>query len=214
MPRHETITIKRYRGKDITPHIGEIARFRIEGFRAFPYLYEGSMTYEEKYLSCYGEEEHALLVCAYSDEKLCAVATSLPLACESEIVGEAPELFRASGFNPKDFYYFAEIIVSPAMRGHGIAKDIYQVRQEHARELGLTGLCLAVVQRPTNDPLKPKDYISPERIWIREGFEKTSMTFHYEWPTIQPDGTVRSQKNEMRFWIKSTKNGMSIQNES
>jgi GNAT superfamily N-acetyltransferase len=196
------ITVRSFKGSQIAPHIEQIARFRIEGFRSFPYLYEGSTAYEKKYLAGYEREPESLLVCAYNGAELCAVATSLPLCSGSDIVADAAGLFRTSGHRPEEFYYYSEIIVHPAVRGRGIARDIYRVREQHARSLGLPRLCLAVVQRSADHPLRPAGYVPPERIWQRDGFLPTDMTFTYQWPTIQADGSVRNDDNVMRYWIR------------
>lgn len=208
MHRSPDIVIKSFKGRDISPHVDAIARFRISGFRSFPYLYEGSPEYEKEYLACYEREPDALLVCAYADGVLCGVATSLPLCSGSDIVAGAESLFRTHGRRPESFYYYAEIIVDPVMRGHGIARKIYAVRERHAHSLGLPNLCLAVVQREENHPLRPKTYVSPERIWKREGFVRTDMTFTYEWPTIQPDGNVAEENHLMRFWVRDSVDGI------
>jgi len=189
-------------GPAIAPFVREMAEFRIRGFRAFPYLYEGTTAYEEKYLQGYVKEPRALLVRVLDGEQVIAVATSTPLASSADIVAEAPQRFAAAGHDPKSFYYYAEILVNPAYRGRGVARRVYEERERHARAWGYRHLCLAVVERPEGHPLKPKDYAPPERIWIRDGFEKSAIRFAYEWPTIQPDGTIVEQQNPMVFWMK------------
>jgi GNAT superfamily N-acetyltransferase len=150
----------------------------------------------------YLEEPRSLLVRAQDDGKTVAVATACPLASASDIVAEAPPLFTAAGLDPAEFYYYAEILVDPAYRGRGIAKEIYRERERRARAWGYRRLCLAVVQRSPNHPLRPPDYQPPERIWIRDGFVKTDIRFAYRWPTIQSGGGVVEQDNLMAYWTK------------
>jgi GNAT superfamily N-acetyltransferase len=193
---------KTYNGSDIQSQVNDVATARIEGFRDYPYLYQGNLNYEKKYLSGYCQEPNALLICVYDNQYLAAVATSIPLDSPSDIVAGAPKLFRTFGEDPQEYYYFAEIIVRPEYRGAGIAKEIYKLRMHHAASLGLRGLCLAAVERSFDHPLRPKDYKLSQPVWQREGFIKTDMTFVYTWPTIQTDGTVSDQENIMRFWTK------------
>lgn len=47
--------IKIVHGTAVTPYIADLARLRIEVFRAFPYLYEGSEDYEVSYLATYAQ---------------------------------------------------------------------------------------------------------------------------------------------------------------
>lgn len=189
-------------GRDIAPHIAELAALRIRGFRDFPYLYEGSLDYERHYLEGYLAEPRATLIRVLDGDKLAAAATSTPLASSADIVAEAPELFAAAGHAPKDFYYYAEILVEKAYRGRGIAQLVYAERERLAQSWGYEHLCLAVVERDEHHPLRPADYQSPERIWRRDGFVKTDITFTYSWPTIHADGHVAEVDNPMRFWTK------------
>jgi GNAT superfamily N-acetyltransferase len=175
---------------------------RIEGFRDFPYLYEGNFAYEEKYLEGYAKEARALLIRVLDGEDLAAVATATPLASSADIVAEAPERFAALGHDPAEFYYYAEILVKKAYRGRGIAERIYRERERLAREWGYKHLCLAVVQRPEAHPLRPADYKSPERIWVRDGFVKTTIEIAFSWPTILAPGKVEDRENPMTFWMR------------
>ncbi len=197
-----TLHYKTFIGDQIRPHIEEIAAAGIEGFRSYPYLYVGSLDYERSYLEGYCQDPHALLICVLNNNKIAALATSLPLSSNSHIVAGGPSLFRTHGEDPLAFYYYAEIIVRPLYRRAGIAKEIYRLRKNHANSLGLRSLCLAVVERAKNHPLCPADHIISEPIWMRDGFSPTDMTFVYNWPTIQANGTVADQENVMRFWTK------------
>ncbi len=190
-------------GQEIIPYVKDVATMRIEGFREFPYLYEGNMAYEEKYLEGYAKEPRAMLIRVLEGDKLAAVATATPLDSSSDIVAEAPERFEARGHDPKTFYYYAEIIVKKAYRGRGIAEMIYREREHRARQWGYRNVCLAVVKRPDDHPLRPADYKSPERIFERDGFVKTSIEIVYNWPTILPNGKVEKKDNLMVFWSRS-----------
>jgi GNAT superfamily N-acetyltransferase len=189
-------------GAAVAPHLDALAALRIRGFRAFPYLYEGTVAYERRYLEAYLNEPRGMLIRVTDGGRLAAAATAVPLASSSDIVADGPRLFRAAGYDPATFYYYAEILVEPAYRGRGIAAAIYAERERWARRFGYTSLCLAVVERDAADPRRPKDYVSPERIWIRDGFTKTAMTFTFAWPTVQVDGRAVEQPNTMRFWMK------------
>lgn len=190
-------------GQDIKPHIAQLAELRIRGFRDFPYLYAGSVAYERHYLEGYLTEPRAMLLRVLDGGQLVAAATATPLVSSTEIVADGPALFAAAGHDPKTFYYYAEILVEPSHRGRGIAPLVYAERQRYAQGWGYQHLCLAVVQREPDHPLKPRDYKSPERIWARDGFVPTDMTFTFQWPTIQVDGRVVEADNRMRFWTKS-----------
>ncbi len=189
-------------GAAIRPYVRDVAALRLEGFRAFPYLYEGTMAYEESYLAAYADAPRSMLIRVLAEGQLAAVATATPLCSSSEIVAEGPERFRRAGLDPTTFYYYAEILVKPAYRRRGIAEAIYRERERLAVEWGYENLCLAIVVRPDDHPLRPATYKSPEHIWRRDGFVKTAIEFAYHWPTIFPDGSVRDVANPMVFWTK------------
>lgn len=197
-----TLRLETHLGPAILPYVRDVAAMRIEGFRDFPYLYEGTYEYEAKYLEGYAKEPRAMLIRVLDGDRLAAVATSTPLASSADIVAEAPERFAALGHDPATFYYYAEILVKKAFRGRGIAEMIYRERERWAKQWGYENLCLAVVQRPPDHPLRPADYKSPERIWIRHGFTKTSVEIVYNWPTILPGGKVEELDNPMTFWMR------------
>jgi hypothetical protein len=190
-------------GRAIAPHIGDVAKVRIEQFRHYPYLYDGSLAYEETYLAGYVNEPRAQLIVVRHMGSIAAVATAVPLSSSSDIVADAPVLFASAGHNPTTFYYYAEIIVLPEHRGNGLAPRIYAMRAAAARDFGYRHLCLAVVDRPSDHPLRPSGYVGPERVWIKDGFQKTDIRFTYDWPTIQADGKTIDQANAMVFWIRS-----------
>ena len=49
-------------------------------FRAFPYLYDGSVNYEERYLQTYIRSPRAVIVSASDGGTIVGAATALPLA--------------------------------------------------------------------------------------------------------------------------------------
>ena len=57
-------------GAGILPFIDDLARLRIGVFRAFPYLYEGSLDYERGYLATYARSTESLFVLALDGETI------------------------------------------------------------------------------------------------------------------------------------------------
>ena len=84
-------------GAAIRPYVRDVAALRLEGFRAFPYLYEGTLAYEESYLAAYADAPRSMLIRVLAGGQLAAVATATPLCSSSEIVAEGPECFRRAG---------------------------------------------------------------------------------------------------------------------
>ena len=53
------LRLERLSGDKLNQYIPELAELRIRVFRDFPYLYDGDLTYEEKYLQTYFQYKNA-----------------------------------------------------------------------------------------------------------------------------------------------------------
>ena len=78
------VSMIRLSGDQINPYIDDLARLRIEVFRSFPYLYDGDMGYERKYLDTYARSPESLFVLATDGESVIGAATGIPMDHETE----------------------------------------------------------------------------------------------------------------------------------
>ena len=92
-------------GKNILNLIDDVARLRIAVFREFPYLYEGSLDYEQHYLEKLSESDSGVVVAARDGAKVVGASTALPMV-EAEAAFQKP--FMESGADLNDYFYFAE----------------------------------------------------------------------------------------------------------
>ena len=60
-----TVTVARLTGASLKTALPELARLRITVFRDWPYLYDGTLEYEQGYLAKFAEAEGAVVVAAY-----------------------------------------------------------------------------------------------------------------------------------------------------
>jgi len=188
----------------ILPHIRTVADLRIRLFRHYPYLYDGSPDYEERYLRGFAQTNRALLLLAFDGDRPVATATSLPLASGADILEGADKLFEAEGYNPHSVYYYSEILVEPAYRGLGIARRFYEHRAQFARHHGYQTASFAAIVKPESHPQRPPGYFDPAVLWHRLGFTPhPDLRIQYEWPTIEADGSTIERAHTLRFWTKS-----------
>ncbi|HWO99466.1 MAG TPA: GNAT family N-acetyltransferase [Methylococcus sp.] len=195
----ETITVESLSGKAIEDCIPDLARLRIEVFRDFPYLYEGNLEYEEKYLRTYIESPESIVVLARDGERVIGASTGLPLEHETE---EFQKPFREHGYDPSRIFYCAESVLLKEYRGRGIYKKFFEGRESHALRLGRFDYCtFCCVQRPADHPLRPSDYVPLDAVWTRFGYVKhPELVAYYAWKDVgEPDETLKP----MVFWIKS-----------
>ncbi|BBL69594.1 GNAT family N-acetyltransferase [Methylogaea oryzae] len=195
------ITIKCLSGRAIEPYLSDLARLRIEVFRDFPYLYDGTQEYEEKYLRTYVNSPDSVVVLAYDGDTAVGASTGLPMADETE---EFQQPFVDAGYDPQRIFYCAESVLLKSHRGKGIYKHFFDGREGHARKLGRFDWCtFCCVQRPENHPLRPADYAPLDPIWSKFGYVKhPELVTHYTWKDV---GETEETAKPMVFWLKPLK---------
>jgi GNAT superfamily N-acetyltransferase len=192
------ITFRTFSGPAAIPYFDDLARLRLEVFRAFPYLYEGSRDYERDYLSKYARSPGALFVLAFDDGKVVGASTGMPMVGETNEV-KAP--FIVSGFNTDEFFYFGESVLLPGYRGRGIGVRFFDERETYAARLpGIRYCTFCAVERPDDHPRRPPDYVPLDTFWKNRGYAPMSdLRTSFSWRDI--DETAESPK-PMAFWLK------------
>lgn len=192
------ISLQTVHGKQIEKYLRAIAQLRIEVFREYPYLYDGSIEYEENYLKTYINSGRSIGVLAFYNQDLVGVSTGLPLN------DETPEFrapFSAAGLETDHIFYCGESIIHKNYRGRGIYPHFIRLREQYALSLQIFSMiCFCAVTRPENHPLKPIDYSPLDSVWQKFGYQKQQgLTTAYRWKDI--DNEYETDK-KMIFWTK------------
>lgn len=176
----------------------DLARLRITVFREFPYLYDGTLEYEERYLRTYLECAESVVVLACDGELVVGASTGLPLAAETE---EFRRPFHAAGYDVARIFYCGESILLPAYRGRGLYRQFFAAREAHARALGrFERMVLCAVERPVDHPRRPPNYVPLDDVWRRFGYQRRAdLVTTFEWQDL--DEETASPKR-MVFWEK------------
>ncbi len=195
------ITIKHLSGPELGPWLADVARLRITVFRDFPYLYDGTIEYEEKYLQTYLKSPDSIIVLALDGDQVIGASTGLPM------VDETPEFqqpFIEQGYDPAKVFYCAESVLLKEYRGKGVYKHFFTGREGHALRLGrFDWCCFCGVQRPGDHPLRPADYVPLDAIWNKFGYSKhPELRAFYDWKDVDQ---AEEASHEMVFWLKSIK---------
>lgn len=188
------IEVRCFTGAEVAACLGDAARLRIEVFREFPYLYEGSIEAERRYLADHAASPRGILVVATAAGRVVGVSTGLPLE-------DADPAFRAPFGDPENWFYFAESVVEAGWRGRGIGHRFMDAREEHARRHGFTQACFCAVERPSSHPLRPADYRPNDGFWRKRGFRRRP-ELRAEFPWCQIDSGGIEVPNTLVFWTR------------
>jgi GNAT superfamily N-acetyltransferase len=189
--------IETLHGRASEPVIGALADLRIAVFREFPYLYEGSVAYERKYLKSYAACAESTLVLARDGARVVGVATALPLTAHLDAL--LPPL-RAAGYDPNDVYYFSESVLLPEYRGRGLGHRFFDEREAAARRYGKRIAAFCAVVRPDAHPRTPSAYVPHDAFWQKRGYRKrTDLVTEFSWREL---GDLVETAKPMVFWLR------------
>lgn len=183
-------------------NINAIARLRINVFKDFPYIYDGSLQYEVKYLERYFNAPNAHFILAFDEtmsSEMVGVATCLPLAEEDDFVKKP---FIEMGYKIDEIFYFGESVLLPSYRGQGLGHKFFDAREKIALEfskINTTTFCAVV--REDKHHLKPTDYKPLDTFWKKRGYEAVeNLTSQFEWLDV---GEKKETTKTMQYWIKT-----------
>ena len=203
MPVPAGFRVEALTGQAIDPALAEVARLRIAVFREWPYLYDGTLEYEQSYLTGFSTATDAVVVAAYDGDRMIGAATAAPLTGHTEAFGA---LFSKRGLDPDRVYYCGESVVMPAYRGKGLGSAFFDVRETHARGCRgakgeFTHAAFCAVVRSVNDPRTPPGYRSLDGFWVKRGYRVVDgLIGSYKWKEI---GSTADVVNSMQFWMKA-----------
>jgi GNAT superfamily N-acetyltransferase len=192
------VRVRSLTGRRLAEALPAAARLRIAVFRDWPYLYDGSLAYEEKYLAKLAAAEGAVIVAACDGGEIVGCATAAPLVNVEEDFA-AP--FRARGLDVARIFYCGESVLLPAYRGRGLGHAFFDHREAQARALGgFTHAAFCAVVRPDDHPLRPQNYRPLDAFWQKRGYARIEgLVCRFAWKDIdQPAETEKP----MQFWMK------------
>ena len=184
-------------GAEAVACLPAVAALRIAVFREYPYLYEGTLAYEEKYLASYTASPQSVVVVARDGDEIVGAATAMPLTAHSDDV--VPPLAQA-GYDPARVYYFGESVLLPAYRGRGLGHAFFDHREASARRFGFATATFCAVQRPADHPARPAGYAPHDAFWTKRGFvRRDDVRTTFAWRDV---GDAEETAKPMVFWIK------------
>jgi GNAT superfamily N-acetyltransferase len=185
-------------GQALIRALPELARLRITVFRDWPYLYDGTLEYEQRYLEKFGKSKNAVIVAAIDVDYVVGVSTASPMAGHADAFAEQ---LRERGFDTDRFFYFGESVLLKEYRRRGIGHAFFDHREAHARaQPGVTHATFCGVVRP-DDPRKPNDFFQLDPFWMKRGYRPIEgLVGTFSWTDI---GDKAETAKPMQFWMKA-----------
>lgn len=175
----------------------DIARLRIEVFRDWPYLYDGDLDYERKYLQSYRDSDKAIVVGAFDGDRLIGASTGAPLMDHAEDFAVA---FEGTGLDLSQIFYCAESVLLAEYRGQGVGHRFFDQREAHARRVGFSKCAFCSVQRAKDHPMRPESYRPLDAFWRARGYEPLpGVIAQFSWKDLGEEGETLKP---LQFWIR------------
>lgn len=190
------IRVARLTGEALGAALDDVARLRIEVFRAYPYLYDGDADYERAYLQTYRDSPDAILVGAFDGSRLVGASTGTPMEDHAEFA----TAFAGQDIDLKDIFYCAESVLLPDYRGQGVGHAFFDHREAHGRVLGRKYSAFCGVVRGVDHPLRPAGYEPLDAFWRKRGYAPVEgAVANYRWKDLdQQDETDHA----LQFWMR------------
>ena len=185
-------------GDALVKALPDVARLRIGVFREWPYLYDGSPTYEANYLQSYRNSARAIVVGASVNGQMVGVSTGTPLV---EHVDNLSAAFAGLPVDPEDVFYCAESVLLKRYRGRGIGHQFFDLREAHARALGFKISCFCAVVRPPDHPARPPDYRPLDPFWRARGYAPLKGALAtFDWQDV---GDRAETSKSLQIWLRA-----------
>ena len=192
-----TLSFRVLTGPGIASALDDLAQLRIAVFRDWPYLYDGDLDYERRYLGAYRDSADAILVAAFDRDRIVGMATGTPMEDHAEDFA-AP--VAPTGFPLDQVFYCAESVLLPAYRGQGAGHAFFDAREAHGRALGRRYAAFCAVMRPDDHPLRPAAYRPLDAFWRKRGYAALDgVQARFRWKDIDQPAEA---DHPLQFWIK------------
>ena len=192
-----TVEVRRLTRGETEAVFDDLARLRITVFREWPYLYDGDLAYERRYLGNFLAAPEAVVIGALEGERLVGAATASPLTIHHT---EFASPLREAGLDPDEIFYFGESVLLAGWRGQGTGVRFFEEREAAAREQGFSTCVFSAVLRPGDHPLRPPGHVSLNEFWKRRGYERVErLVTHFSW---RDAGENFETAKPMEYWRK------------
>jgi GNAT superfamily N-acetyltransferase len=185
-------------GPTLDAALDDLARLRIAVFRDWPYLYDGDLDYERRYMESYRANPRAILVGAFDGTRLVGAATGTALADHAE---EFAAPLAGTALSVETCFYCAESVLLPDYRGHGAGHGFFDLREAFGRDMGLTHSLFCAVIRPGDHPARPATPRLLEPFWRKRGYAPLpGAVARFSWRDV---GATQETEKPLQIWARA-----------
>ena len=184
------------RASELSGKLADLARLRIEVFAEWPYLYAGTLEYEEQYLADFARASSSVLVIVEDAGRIVGASSAMALVDEAPAI-QLPFVERNLPVN--EWFYLAESVLKREYRGRGLGHRFFEVREALGREQGFANFAFCSVVRAPEDTRRPRGHFDLDPFWRRRGYRPTELFAELAW---REHGEAAESRKSLRFWVK------------
>lgn len=194
-----SIVIDVLRGNEVIPYLQKLAELRITFYRSYPYLYEGTLTEEENYLSMYANSENSILVVAKKGEEVVGAVAGISLL---ETHAMHKKLWDQQEVLAENIFYLGELVLLQDYRRSDLQERLYQQLEQAVQGLKkYDSIIVCEIERDPKDSKKIENASSSEILWDNRGFvRQPELNTHFLWKDIDD---LEETDHFMVYWIKA-----------
>ena len=194
----ETLSMRTYRGKSITPFLKDITDLCVTIYKEYPYLYEGTQEEYFPFIEHYAHSEHGIACLLFDNERLVGVAIGMPLN-EMRDKYQAPFTNARPQENFREIFYLGEFLLVKDYRGRGLGKKIYL---EFERSVtNMKKICFCKIDETDRKILETENYRPLDGFWEKFGFHKCEdVSVTVNWQNV---GELEESPHQLVYWLKS-----------
>lgn len=194
-----SVTLELHKGRKVIPYLQDLAKLRILFYRNYPYLYEGTLEDEEKYLNMYANSDNALLVVAKKDQEVVGAVAGIALL---ETHDEHKKLWADLPMSSQNLFYLGEIVLLPEYQKSDLQEKLYQQIEQAVRGLNkYHSIVVCEIERNAETPKQLYSHsLSSEVNWETRAFvRQPDLSTYFSWKDV--DDTEETD-HLMLFWTK------------
>ena len=108
---------------------------------------------------------------------------------------------RAPIITPEQIFYCAESVLLPDYRGQGAGHRFFDLREQHARALGLRFAAFCSVKRPEDHPARPHGYRPLDGFWRKRGYAPLpGVVAQFTWRDL---GDATDTAKPLQVWMRA-----------